>query len=246
MSRLLRAFFLSLVCSGTLCISQASPERILVSETVMRSLRTDTISPAYPRSALKAGLQGDVVLLLLINQAGEVEEVKLTSGQPLLARAAIEAVKHWKYKPYFFNGKPFAVSTTARLAFTISEDATGTVAEVPGGMVGLVDSPPGTPRPPVPRRIRVSEEVERALLQTSVDPKYPPDAKTQRIQGDVILKVIIDKAGNVQNVELVSGHPLLASAAIAAVKQQKYKPYLLNEIPVETETKLRVNFSLTR
>jgi len=77
-----------------------------------------------------------------------------------------------------------------------------------------------------------------------VNPEYPSDAREQHIQGVVILKVNIDKEGNVYNVELISGHPLLAPAAMAAVRQWKYKPYLLNGMPVEVETQVQVNFVL--
>jgi protein TonB len=58
------------------------------------------------------------------------------------------------------------------------------------------------------------------------------------------MNVIVDKEGNVANIQLISGHPLLAPAAIDAVKQWKYKPYLLNESPVEVETQVHVNFTL--
>lgn len=77
-----------------------------------------------------------------------------------------------------------------------------------------------------------------------MNPEYPSDAREQHIQGVVILKVNIDKEGNVYNVELISGHPLLAPAAMAAVRQWKYKPYLLNGMPVEVETQVQVNFVL--
>ena len=68
--------------------------------------------------------------------------------------------------------------------------------------------------------------------------------RMQHIQGVVVLSAIIDKEGNVANVQLISGHPLLAPAAIEAVKQWKYKPYLLNGTPVEVETQVQVNFTL--
>ena len=65
-----------------------------------------------------------------------------------------------------------------------------------------------------------------------------------RIQGTVILQAQISKDGNIENLHLISGHPMLAPAAIEAVKQWKYKPYLLNGEPVEVETQVQVNFTL--
>jgi TonB family protein len=77
-----------------------------------------------------------------------------------------------------------------------------------------------------------------------VSPVYPPAAKAAKVQGTVVLKVKIGKAGDVQRVKLVSGHPLLVSAAIDAVKRWKFKPYLSNGFPVKVETIVRVNFTL--
>jgi protein TonB len=75
-------------------------------------------------------------------------------------------------------------------------------------------------------------------------PAYPPGAKAARIQGHVVLDVIIGKDGSVLEIKLVSGHPLLAPAAMEAVKQWTYKPTLLNGEPVEVKTQVDVNFTL--
>ena len=83
-----------------------------------------------------------------------------------------------------------------------------------------------------------------SFIVTKVPPEYPQDGKDQRIQGAVVMRVNIDKEGNVSNIQLISGHPLLAPAAIEAVKQWKYKSYLLNGMPVEVETQVTVNFTL--
>jgi protein TonB len=92
--------------------------------------------------------------------------------------------------------------------------------------------------------VRISSGVAQGLLVTKVQPQYPPDAKDQRVQGSVLLQVNIDKEGSVSKLQLISGHPLLAPAAIDAVKQWKYKPYLLNQVPVEVGTQVLVNFTL--
>jgi len=65
------------------------------------------------------------------------------------------------------------------------------------------------------------------------------------VGGTVVLHINVDKNGNVSNVEPVSGHPLLIPAAIDAVKQWKYKPYLLNQVPVEVETTVLIEFVLS-
>ena len=99
---------------------------------------------------------------------------------------------------------------------------------------------------PTIQRIRVSQGVTRGLLIQRVEPTYPVLAREARVQGVVVLTAIIDKDGNVRNLQLVSGHPMLAPAAIEAVKQWHYKPFLLNGLPVEVETTVEVTFQLTQ
>jgi protein TonB len=77
-------------------------------------------------------------------------------------------------------------------------------------------------------------------------PVYPQMAKVARISGDVVLEAVISKDGSVQNVRLMSGHPLLVPAAITAVQQWKYRPYLLNNEPVEVETAITVKFVINQ
>ena len=79
-----------------------------------------------------------------------------------------------------------------------------------------------------------------------MQPNYPPLARQARIQGQVVLQAVISKEGTIQNLQLISGHPMLAPAAIEAVKQWRYKPYLLNGEPVEVDTQVVVNFSSVR
>ena len=75
-------------------------------------------------------------------------------------------------------------------------------------------------------------------------PTYPPLARSARIQGVVVLQAMISKLGTIENLRLLSGHPMLAPAAIDAVQQWRYRPYILNGEPVEVETQITVNFSL--
>lgn len=116
-----------------------------------------------------------------------------------------------------------------------------------GGVLGSIASA-GTnvalPKVATPQRVRVSSGVQSGLLVRKVQPTYPPLARQARIQGTVVLQAQISKNGDIENLQLISGHPMLAPAAIEAVKQWKYKPYLLNGEPVEVETTVQVNFSL--
>ncbi len=122
-----------------------------------------------------------------------------------------------------------------------------------GGIIGAVPSaapPPPPPKPvekpPTPQRIRVGGNVSAANLIKKITPVYPPLAKQARIQGTVRFTAIIGKDGTIQNLQMISGHPLLIAAAQDAVRQWVYKPTLLNGEPVEVVTQIDVNFTLSQ
>jgi len=126
----------------------------------------------------------------------------------------------------------------------------GVPGGVPGGQMGGViggiisATPVAVPKVATPTRVRVSQGVTQGLLIRKVAPNYPPLARQARIQGTVVLQAQISKTGDIQNLQLISGHPMLAPAAIEAVKQWKYRPYILNGEPVEVDTQVTVNFTL--
>lgn len=110
---------------------------------------------------------------------------------------------------------------------------------------GLGDAiPVVTPQAPPPARPpRISHWAEGNLIYR-VQPVYPPLARQARIQGAVQLRAIISKAGTIEQLTLESGHPMLAGAAIDAVRQWRYRPYRLNDEPIAIETEITVNFVL--
>ena len=132
--------------------------------------------------------------------------------------------------------------------------ANGVVGGVPGGVAGgqvggviggvLSSAPAAVPKVATPQKVRVSQGVVSGLLQHKVEPQYPPAARSARIQGAVVLKATIGKDGRVNDLQVVSGHPMLAQAALSAVKQWRYKPYYLNGEPVSIDTTITVNFTL--
>src|SRR5437660_594072 len=127
----------------------------------------------------------------------------------------------------------------------------GVPGGVPGGQMGGViggiisSTPMAVPKVATPQRVRVSSGVSSGLLVRKVQPVYPPLARQARIQGKVLLQAVISKDGSIENLHLINGHPMLTQAAMGAVKQWKYKPYLLNGEPVEVETQVEVNFTLS-
>ncbi len=96
----------------------------------------------------------------------------------------------------------------------------------------------------MPQRVRVSQDVSAGLLIRKVVPVYPPTAQQARVQGAVVLQAEISKDGAVEQLRGISGHPLLMPAAIEAVKQWQYKPYVLSGEPVAMDTTITVDFTL--
>jgi protein TonB len=116
-----------------------------------------------------------------------------------------------------------------------------------GGVIGgiISSTPVAVPKAATPQRVRVSQGVTQGLLIHKVQPNYPPLARQARIQGAVQLQALISKQGTIENLRVISGHPMLSPSAIDAVKQWRYKPYILNGEPVEVETQITVNFTLS-
>ena len=120
------------------------------------------------------------------------------------------------------------------------DDQTNAVISSVGSM-----SQPFVPQPsaPVARQPRVSAMMAGYLVHR-VEPLYPPLARAARIQGSVELQAVISKDGHVEKLQVLRGHPMLVKAAVDAVQQWRYRPYILNGEPVEVETHVTVNFSL--
>jgi len=126
---------------------------------------------------------------------------------------------------------------------------------VGGGTSGLVPNaviteiarsvPPRLVKPAAPQKLRVSSGVAAGMLIYQLKPTYPRLAAQARIQGTVVLQAVIAKDGAVRDLHLISGHPMLVPAAIEAVRQWRYRPYLLNNEPVEVDTLINVNFTLS-
>jgi periplasmic protein TonB len=132
----------------------------------------------------------------------------------------------------------------------------GVVGGVPGGVPGgqmngviggiISSTPAAIPKVATPQRVRVSAGVTQGLKVKNVNPVYPQMAKIARVQGPVVLAAVIGKDGTIQNLHVLStASPLLNQAAIDAVKEWRYRPYILNGEPVEVDTQITVNFTLS-
>jgi TonB family protein len=220
------AVFTLLVCFASIAITQVALPPAEVPEETMRKLLIRRVDPVLQREP-GMNIQGTVVLKVVIGKTGDIENLQIVSGHSMLGAAAIEALKQWKYRPYEVNGIPRVVETTIRVKFSIaSEGKTGTSApqaESPG--------------------LATAEEMRDRLVY-KVAPVYPPLARQARIQGTVILRIIINKLGEVRDTQLVNGHPMLAPAAVEAVKKWRYIPYESDGETVEIQTDVQVIFRL--
>ncbi|HEY6303416.1 MAG TPA: energy transducer TonB [Terriglobales bacterium] len=115
---------------------------------------------------------------------------------------------------------------------------------VPGSVGMEVDVAPPAPFPAPMHPLMISHWAEGNLIYR-VQPIYPPFARQARVQGTVELRAIISKVGTIENLVVVRGHPMLVKSALEAVRQWRYRPYLLNNEPFEVETEITVNFVLS-
>jgi protein TonB len=125
---------------------------------------------------------------------------------------------------------------------------TGT-SMTPNSVLDSIGRGPNTIVPPPPPTAsvhppRVSRMMEGNLMYR-VQPQYPPLARQARVQGIVVLRAMISREGKIEHLQAISGHPMLVQSAIDAVLQWRYRPYYLNNEPVEVETQVTVNFTLS-
>jgi protein TonB len=106
-----------------------------------------------------------------------------------------------------------------------------------------VPVPDATPVTTTGDRVQMSTDTRQALTRP-VRPEYPLLARQMRVQGAVVLLVFIDKDGSIENLQVDSGPAILADAARAAVKQWRFKPYLQNGVPVATQARVTVDFTI--
>jgi protein TonB len=123
-----------------------------------------------------------------------------------------------------------------------TESGGGLGSGIPNGL-GIGTSP-AIPLHAVTTKPLIVSNLGEGSLIYRVQPTYPVLARQARVQGAVELRALISKTGTIENLVVVRGHPMLSSAAVEAVRRWRYRPYLLNNQPVEVETEITVNFLL--
>ena len=167
-----------------------------------------------------------------------VQELPM-SGEPKASGAPKPQATVIQVKPGPVARKPIQQQPTAP---SLSLTGTSNSAAALNSIVAS-DSPAPTPSRGA---FRISQGVSQGLVMKKVAPAYPPTALQLHKQGAVELLATISKDGAVTEVRVLSGDLMLANSAVAAVKQWKYRPYLLNGEPVEIQTQITVNFNLPR
>jgi TonB family protein len=248
-------------------------EPIRVGSNVQSSKLIKKVDPVYPELARRARVEQIVMLEVLVDEQGNVANIRVVKGHPLLDQAAIDAVRQWQYSPTYLNGQAIQVLATVEVPFLLSSDSfvspsetprliTGVVGGSPaaatnqggikGGIIGgapaAVTANPSVPSPPRPRKVepmRVGGNVQESKLIKRVEPVYPELAKRARLEQIVMLEVSVDEEGYVSNIRVIRGHPLLDQAAIDAVKQWVYSPTLLNGEKIPVVATVSIVFSLS-
>ena len=202
---------------------------LLYTEALPKHLLIDTINvPAPPPPASLPRAQSAASQSLLRSE--------LNDGQILMPRMIPRRVKEIQDEA---EGPAISSGAVEGVPFGVP-GSTGdpTIANL------LHNLPTAGPKSVTPRSVRVSSGVAQGLLIHEVRPPYPALARSARIQGPVVLQATIGKDGTIRDLHLLSGHPLLAQAALEAARQWRYRPYLLNDEPVEVDTTITVNFTL--
>jgi protein TonB len=179
------------------------------------------LQPAPPQPATPSPAQSNLIGIHLLAPAeipAVVSQLTETAAPPPVDPAAL-GVNHG-------TGDPRSVGTV--------------IDSILGS--GYLAAPPA---PSVAHHPPVSHMMEGNLIRR-VEPRFPPLAIQARIQGQVVLLAMISRSGMIENLRLVSGHPMLAQAAIDAVSQWRYRPYVLNGEPVDVQTQVTVNFTLSK
>ncbi len=193
------------------------------------------VGPVYPEVARQSRVEGTVILEATTDIYGRIQNVKVLRSIPLLDQAAIDAVRQWVYEPAVIDGKPQSVSFTVTVVFTLDKNkprvggvAGGVVGGVEGGVQGGVEGGVaggiiGQDELPA---VKAEGNIKPPNKIKHVDPVYPEDARTQGIEGTVILEAETDIYGRVKRLKVLRSVPELDQAAIDAVKQWIYEPLI--------------------
>jgi len=176
-----------------------------------------------------------IKMRVTISEGGDVETAKVIKdtdrdhGADELYAPALEAIRQWKFEPYTYKGRTKKFSTAIFLRFVPSDRVfRDGVESKPAGAAGQL--------------IEVTDLEAMSALTRLVVPTYPKEAIEMRLQGTAVVGVTVGKNGEVVDIKQISAHPLIARAAVDAIRQWRFEPYKLNGEPIDVFTKVAVLF----
>jgi protein TonB len=225
--------------------STPAPKPSSVSPAPVTSAPTTTATVSQPEAATSAPVS---------NQDANDEDSSAKETSPRTATSSTKTsaspapAKNAADKPestalVVRGGKAPAVSSKPAAADAPPPSVIGLAATDTAALPNLGTSSDNGPKP-VLQTLSISQGVSQGLLYKKVAPIYPPNAMRMRVEGAVELQATVSKDGAITHIKVLSGNPQLQKAATDAVKQWKYKPYLLNGEPVEIQTQITVNFKM--
>ena len=212
-----------LLLLSAMCLSQSTVDKSTT--YILEPVSVSNV--AYPPAAREQKIQGHVVAMFLVSEAGDVENVNVYKMDAVLSEATKQAILAWKFKPVTKDGKAIPVIAKATLDFVPGMEEKGVAAQI-------------DPASEFPERVRISQGVSQGLLLNKVVPVYPAGAKGH---GAVSLVLSVGKDGAVTDVQFQSGPSELVPAAVDAARQWRYRPYLLLGRPVPIQTTVLFNFN---
>jgi len=238
--------------TGTLALAfgqnpQSNPSSASTSKQYLAPARLiKRIDPIYPLEARQRVVQGAVVMKATIAADGTVKNFKITNGDPILRNSARDAVTQWRYEPARVEGVAFAVDTTITLNYSMGitlKQSLFDLTQTQTGADGVeIAAPAPLPAPPA-GVTRVSGRVMAAQLEKRVEPVYPAEAIAAGARGDVVVLATISKTGEVGDVQSISGPYRFRDAAVAAVKQWRYRPYMMEGAAQDVQAAVTVSFA---
>jgi TonB family protein len=188
------------------------------------------VKPVYPDEARKAGIEGSVVLDIVVDEHGSVSSVESAKGPKELVPAAVAAVKQWRWEPFLLNGKPQAIRTKATVQFVLHKDES-----VNGSLVAC------------------SCEIENTVCLTQGEMaehvahiEMKPDlmGNHSNYSGEAAFVVGFDERGRVTGASAISGHPLAISHLMAGVSKWRFKPVVLRHQRKQACGRLVIQFAM--
>lgn len=201
--------------------------------------------PKYPEDAAKPHTEGDVLLDATISKDGKVTSIGIDAGDLVLADAAVDAVREWKFEPYTKTGNSVEVWQT--LEFHFAPDQTSAALTTPLPPPLLATSPIHIPRLKPTHSVEtvVGGEVTPPKATWAPDPEYTKTAKDAKREGFCVLSLIVGADGKPHDIHVVRAIGFgLDAKAVATVSGWRFEPGTKNGVPVDTFATIEVNFHL--